>query len=159
MLKKLLIVSLLLGASNLFAGDMGGDEAGIRTLFDGFTAAWGKHDINQMASFWADDGDLINPQGKWGEGQAGVVKVFTGEQNGPLKKSTITFSIDKIRSISSDMAFVDGGCKVVGSVDKKGKKMPPMDFRIVTLAQKKDDQWQFVSVRPYMIKGKVEKMM
>ena len=158
MLKNLAVAALFLTATNLFADGTGADsQADVRKVLDGFTAAWNAHNLQQMASFWAEDGDLINPAGKWGMGRAGAEKVFSQEHGGMFKKSTIAFTIDKVRWLTPDLALVDSECTVNGALDKKGKmEKKPSHFHVVMVLTKMGGNLQVAAARPYALLGKIE---
>jgi len=158
MLKKIAIVSLLLVAFNLSAAN---DDKDVRSVLEGFTAAWNAHDTAKMASFWADNGDLINPAGKWGTGNAGVEQIFKMEhnaKNGVMRKSTIKFDMDKVNWVTSDIAFADTTCNITGMMPPKGGRGSTNAFHVVMLMSKKDGKMLITSARPYRLDGKLEKL-
>lgn len=157
MLKKIGIVSLLLVSLSLSAAN---DDKDVRGILDGFTAAWNKHDTAQMASFWADNGDLINPVGKWGMGKAGVEKVFSMEHDakkGAMRKSTIKFDVDNVNWVTPDVAFVDSNCTITGMIVPKGQHRGNT-FHVIMLMSKKDGKVAITAARPYTLNGKIQKL-
>lgn len=157
MLKKIGIVSLLLISLSLSAHN---DHNDIRANLDGFTAAWNAHDTAKMASFWASNGDLINPVGKWGTGTAGVEQIFKMEhnaKNGAMRKSTIKFDVDNVNWVTSDIAFVDTTCTITGMTPPKGKATTAV-YHVVMLMSKKDGKLAITSARPYALNGKLERL-
>lgn len=119
----------------------------VQKFLDDFANTWNTHDVAKMAAFWAQDGDLINPFGKWGVDRKGVEEVFTFEQNGPLKGSTQKFVVEKIRSLSPDILFVDANSMM--TVPKKDK-MKDMHHHVSFVLAKKEGKFSIVAARPYM---------
>src|SRR5512143_2292235 len=64
-------------------------EATIRKLYADFIAAWNAHDPKKMASYWALDGDTIEPDGMVAKGRAELEKHFAEEQATAMKDSTL----------------------------------------------------------------------
>jgi hypothetical protein len=65
-MKKLLLCAILLGVIALPAAraDQKDEDTVIRKRHDEWIAAWNSHDPKVMASFWLENGDLIDPFGK-----------------------------------------------------------------------------------------------
>lgn len=113
-----------------------------------FNDAFNRFDAKGVASFWADDGTLINPVGNYGRGRSGVERVFHEDAETFLEGSTSRFTITGARKIGGDCAFLDL------DHDVQNCKMPDgstrdMKLHVVVLAQKKGEGWHFLDVRPY----------
>jgi uncharacterized protein (TIGR02246 family) len=113
-----------------------------------FNDAFNRLDAKEVASFWADDGTLINPVGNYGKGRSGVEKVFHEDAETVLEGTTSRFTITGARKVGGDCAFLD--------LDHEAQnfKMPDettrtMKMHVVVLAQKKGEGWQWLDVRPY----------
>ena len=153
MINKLIFCVLCLGWTTVFATN--GDDASVRKLLDNFITQWNKHDVKEMANFWTEDGDLINPWGRWGTNKAGVLKIFTEDlgEKGKLSKSTMKYKVDKIRFVGPDMAFVDTTNTISGVENSDNKTETSMEHHVVWLLAKKNSDWHVVSARPYKLLG------
>ncbi len=144
-----LITLILLSFSTYALAD--NDEAGVRSLINGFVKAWNKHDPQAMAAFWADDGDLIDPWGKRGSNKGAVQSIFIGEQKGRLKDGTIETTIERIRFLTPDIALVDASGKITGLKDSKGKPLDPFNHHVFWVLKKNDGVWKAAAARPYQL--------
>lgn len=134
------------------------DEPGIRTVIGAFETAWNLHDPVSMAALWADDGDLINPKGKWGTNRVGVEKVLTEEQQGPFKVSTFNSTVDKIRFLTPELAQVDASVKITLPSKDKAAPKNVFEHHLVLIMIYKDNKWQILSARPYALEGNLLKI-
>jgi len=134
-------------------------DDGILKASQAFFAAWNQHDAKAMASYWADDGTLINPMGQMGHGKAGIEKLFTDEQSTLFKASTATLVEMKItRSLGSNMAFCDGEMTVDGAMGPDGAAMPQMKVHMAMIMKKQGSAWVYLEGRPYMFAQRPEPM-
>ena len=100
-----------------------GDEAAIRKVHADFTAAWNRHDPAALAAIWSDNGDLVNPEGRWAKGKAEVQKNFAGEQAGIFKSSTFTNTVTGVRFLAPNIAIVDASFEIQNATPPNA---PPM---------------------------------
>jgi uncharacterized protein (TIGR02246 family) len=128
-----------------------GDDQAIRTVAADFVAAWNKHDPTQMASSWAQDGDLINPFGRPAKGRSQIEQLFREEQTGPMKQTTHQMTVTSVRILPGDLAFADADCQISGMVGKDGKQMPPFTPRVFFVMGKKDGNWKILAARAYAV--------
>lgn len=164
MFLKGMIVSLVLLGSTAFAGNKDqfaanqNYKAEIQARLDEFASVWNTHDAKKMSEFWAEDGDLINPWGKEGNGRNGVFEIFEHEQNGMLKKSTQQFTVSKVRNLATDLVFVDAESNM--KVVKENGKEKNMAHHVSFVMTKKNGAWYVLAARPYMFapKGKGDMM-
>ncbi len=84
------------------------NEATIRKLYADFIGAWNAHDPQKMASYWALDGDTIEPDGMVAKGRAEIEKHFAEEQATAMKDSTLKLTVDAVWFVTADVALVDG---------------------------------------------------
>lgn len=116
-----------------------------------FTKAWNAHDAKAMAALWADDGDLLDPWGKWAKGRNAVARAFTEDQSGRFKESTINQRIDGVRFLGP-LAIVDTSARLTGGKDADGKPMEALDHHVMWVMQKQgSNDWKIVAARPYML--------
>src|ERR1044072_2061137 len=120
-MKAILLVLVASFASMSFADDM----ATMKAATEKFAKAWNKHDTKTMATFFAEDGDCINPMGKTAKGRTEIEAMFTTEHATIMKGTKIDFKIDSMRMVDG-LAFVDATATVTGMTTPDGKKRDKM---------------------------------
>jgi len=113
-----------------------------------FNAAFNRFDVKEVAAFWEKDGTLIGPTGIWGSGRAGVENVYATDVEKILRGTTSTMTVQTVRMLGHDLAFLDLEHAV------EGARMPDgttgtMKLHLVVLARRHGKTWQWVDVRPY----------
>lgn len=134
------------------------DVIGVRTLLADFVKAWNTHDSQNMVTFWATDGDIVNPNGRWGKGQNNIERILRDEQTSEIKKTTMEQTIDSIRFFQPDLVFVDATSTISGDAATMEGKPFFLEYHTVYLLQKKENVWKIVSARPYILQGKLTKV-
>lgn len=151
-MKKLLLCAVLLGLTALPAAraDQKDEDAVIRKRHDEWVAAWDKHDPKIMASFWLENGDLIDPFGKHAQGREAVEKLFEGEHTGTgiMVGTTYAGTVDNIRYIGKNACVVDVTAEVSGMKGPDGAVAPPFKHHVTWVAEKKDGKWMALATRP-----------
>lgn len=123
------------------------NDAAIRELYAQFTAAWNAHDPKKMASFWALDGDVTEPDGMVAKGRDEVEKHFASEQEAAFKDSTLKLTVDSIWFISAEVAMVDGTYVVLNALDPNGQPLPPRKGLVSAVLLKEDGTWHVAASR------------
>jgi uncharacterized protein (TIGR02246 family) len=123
-------------------------DSSLEATIGRFTDAFNRRNANEVGSFWAEDGTVINPLGNHGRGPNGVAKVFHDDTQGILQGTTSKFSITGARKIGADHVLLDV------DQDIQNFKMPngttrTMKLHVVILTQRRGERWQFLDVRPY----------
>jgi uncharacterized protein (TIGR02246 family) len=126
--------------------DLENDEE-IRALYTQFAAAWNAHDPKKMASFWAIDGDTMEPDGVVAKHRDEVEKHFALEHSGPFKDTELKLTIDSVWFASHDVAMVDGTYMVMGAVDPNGQPLPPRKGLLTSVLIKEDGEWRVAASR------------
>ncbi len=130
------------------AGQQPAVERSLEATLRKFNEAFNRFDAKEVASFWADDGTLINPVGNYGEGRSGAERVFREDAETILEGSTSRFTITRARPIGGDCALLDLDHDVQ-NFRKQDGSTGPMKLHVVILARKRGEEWQWVDVRPY----------
>jgi|SRR5579859_3125475 len=150
-MKRFLVVSLLLllalPGSVVKMKAQAKDEAGIRKTFAEFAEAWAKDDAKGMASYWAADGDLINPEGKRANGRAEIEALLAGEHSTMFKGTHITFSKGTIHFVKRDVAVFTTDYEVPGAHGPDGNEMTAKGI-LTAVMVKKSGKWWTLSARP-----------
>jgi uncharacterized protein (TIGR02246 family) len=151
MRKPLLVLALVALAvpTAARAASRAEDEASIKKVEADFTAAWNRHDPKAMASFWAVDGDLINPFGRWAKGRAEVEKLFQDEQSAVMKGTTYSTTSSSIRFLGPDVAVTDWDIAITGMRGPDGSALPPFKPHLTIVMVRKEGHWACAAARPY----------
>jgi uncharacterized protein (TIGR02246 family) len=124
-------------------------DAGIRKTIDGFAAAWDKHDPDLMVSYWLEDSDLIDPNGRAFKGRAELIKFFAEQQSGPFKNSSMAMRVTAERILAKDLVLVDAEATIKNAMLPDGKIMDCPNH-VVFVFRKETSGWKIVSARPYV---------
>jgi uncharacterized protein (TIGR02246 family) len=151
-LTLLVVACLALGAAGWQVAGKGDEEAAVKARADGFAAAWNKHDATEMASFWAPEGDLINPFGRVAKGRAAVQKLFADEHAGMTKDSHFQVKVSGMRFLADGaVAVTDWDVTVTNMKGEDGATIPSKEFRGTFVMQKTKGVWLIEAGRPYVI--------
>jgi uncharacterized protein (TIGR02246 family) len=115
------------------------DEAGIRAHVAGNEAALNKRDFAAYAAQFVPDGDLIVVDGATSSGQDAIRRTIEAAwANAPAtRRATIT--VDKIRSLGSDIAVVDASARF-----SEGE---PTLGRSTSVVVRRDGAWRTLVLR------------
>lgn len=115
-----------------------------------FNEAFNRFDAREVASFWADDGTLLNPVGNYGQGRSGAERVFHEDAETILEGTTSRFTIVRARRVGADCALLDLDHEVRNFRKPDGSR-GDAKLHVVILAQQKGDRWQWLDARPYAL--------
>jgi creatinine amidohydrolase len=135
------------------AGDSGsrlcspGDERSIRSIGDALSLHWSNADATLLAGLWADEGDIVHPDGIIERGRetirANRAALFMQPQN---RGSKHPVAIGNIRCLTADTAVADGKWELRGISDAGGKLLPPFEGQL-TLVVKRTGGWLIEAYR------------
>lgn len=123
-------------------------DASLQKTLDAFSAAFNRLDAKAVASFWAEDGTLLNPMGHYGRGRAGVEKVFAEDARRFLAGATSRFVPKTARPVGNDCLFLDCDHEVHNARMPDGST-GTMILHLCVLAQRKGGEWKWLDARPY----------
>jgi uncharacterized protein (TIGR02246 family) len=121
-------------------------EATLRAFNDAFN----RFDAREVASFWAEDGTLLNPVGNYGKGRSEVERVYREDAQSVLGGSTSRFTVTNARPLGSDCVLLDLDHHVQNFRKPDGTR-GDVTLHVIILAQRSRDRWQWLDARPYMI--------
>lgn len=119
----------------------GSDEEAIRAIESEFATAWAAHDPERLASFWTEDGDFMNPFGRFARGRAELEALFAEEHEGVMRESTYSVTLDSLRSITPDVVVTDWTNVIHDMVTPDGDRLPPFTHHVTTDFVKRDGRW------------------
>lgn len=128
------------------------DLASIRTQCQSIVTAWNHHDAAAIAAVFAEDGDMICPDGDHAQGRAEVQSSFAEDfaEGGMLEGSTIKVLKEPIRFLTENVAMSDAIVTINGVHTPEGTMVA--DAHIVNVWKKTGDRWWLFASRP-IIKG------
>lgn len=98
-----LVVTNRLGAQINAQRDPSADRQSIIRIVTETSDAWNRRDAKGLAAHVTDDTDHIGVGGDWTSGKAALEQRF--RQVLPAVQNTVTFSVEKIRFLSPDIAI------------------------------------------------------
>lgn len=148
-MKKLLSLSILLALLPFARANQQADDAAIHQRVDEWSAAWNKHDPKLMASFFTEDGDLINPFGDHASGRPAIEALFAREQSGPMAHTTYHATVEHIRYPSKYMAIVDVVGEIDGLQDHNNAPVRSFMHHVTWICEKRHGKWMAIAVRAF----------
>ncbi|ACG75183.1 conserved hypothetical protein [Anaeromyxobacter sp. K] len=120
-------------------------EASVRRFNDVFN----RFDAKEVAACWAEEGTLISPMGEIGRGRSGVETTYKHDCDTLLQGTTSRFSIQSVRRLGGDLAFLDLEHELQNARLPSGSK-GTLKLHVVMLAQRIGSGWQWLDARPYL---------
>ncbi|MBI4499499.1 MAG: SgcJ/EcaC family oxidoreductase [Chloroflexi bacterium] len=117
----------------------------IRSALDRVSAAWKANDGSAVASFFVEDGSLINPFGQRADGRTAVAAMYSEYFGGMLRGTSTTFNLASVRAVGDNYAFADGEQAILAP---DGNVV--LNVHIAALLRRDADGWRFVDSRPYV---------
>lgn len=124
-----------------------GDERTIREFGDAFSLHWLNADAALLAGLWAEDGDIVHPDGLIERGRetirANRAALFMRSE---YRGSKHPLTIGAVRCLTQDVAVADGKWEMRGISDASGKPLPTFEGQ-VTLVMKRTAGWSIEAYR------------
>jgi len=108
--------------------------------------SWRANDGKAFASFFAEDGSLINPFGERADGRQAVATMYGTYFDGMLRGTSTTIALDRVRPIGTEHAFLDAEQTINGT----GGEVV-LVVHLSALLRRGDGGWQFLDSRPYAV--------
>jgi uncharacterized protein (TIGR02246 family) len=141
------ILTLLLFCAGVAYTKTDRDAADIRALAEKAAACWNAGDAATLASFWAEDGDLVDVSGNRTSGRAEIQKRFAGALGGPYKGSRLSLQVDTIRFVQPAIAVTDGHFELEGGHGTDGSALPAEQGLYTDVLIRKSGKWEVASHR------------
>jgi uncharacterized protein (TIGR02246 family) len=149
-MKRTIVVSILMGllvpVGVVKALGQSKDEAAIRKVFADFAEAWGNDDAKAMASFWTEDGDVINRLGRKATGRAEVEKLFAEEHSTNYKGTHVSFAAGTIRFLKPDVAVFTTDFNVPDALTPDGTEVN-VNGIVTSVMIRKEGKWVIAAAR------------
>jgi uncharacterized protein (TIGR02246 family) len=112
---------------------------------------WANADALMLSSLWAEDGDMVHPEGLIERGRRTILSNRTEMfQRREYRGSRHFLTLTSTRCLSADVAVSDGKWELRGVTDASGTALPPFEG-LCTLVLKRTGTWQIEAYR-YTIK-------
>ena len=116
----------------------------IKSTFDRIGAAWQSNDGVGVASFFVEDGSLINPFGERADGRDAIASMYSEYFGGMLRDTSTSVDLGSVRTVGNDHAFADGEQTIYA-----GNGEVVLAVHISALMRRDGDNWRIVDGRPY----------
>lgn len=124
-------------------------EASLEASIRKFNDAFNRFDAKEVAACWAEEGTLISPMGEIGRGRSGVETTYKHDCDTVLQGTTSRFSIQSVRRLGGDLAFLDLDHELQNARLPSGSR-GTLNLHVVMLAQRIGNGWQWLDARPYL---------
>ncbi len=122
-------------------------EEAIRNRINEFVNAWNKHDPRAMSMVFAEDADLINPQGRVAKSRTEIEKLFKEEHSNAYKDSQMALRLAGLRFLAPDVAVGDYEFEVTGARDRSGKETK-LQGHLTDVFKQQGNAWNVATCRP-----------
>jgi uncharacterized protein (TIGR02246 family) len=116
----------------------------VLAFFKLFADGWKTNDGAVVASFFVEDGALINPFGQRADGRTAIAAMYSEYFGGMLRGTSTTFDLASVRAVETNHAFADGEQTISAS---SGEVV--LVVHLAALLRRDGDSWRFVDARPY----------
>jgi len=127
-----------------------GDAAGVRKSCEAIVNAWNKHDAKAIAAVFAEDADMVAPDGTLHSGRAAIEKAFTEDHSGPMSQSTLYILKEPVRFPTPDTAVSDATVEVRDVVGPDGQKTTAK-LVVTNIWKRTDGKWWVFASRPHIL--------
>jgi uncharacterized protein (TIGR02246 family) len=127
-----------------------GDAAGVRKSCEAIVNAWNKHDAKAIAAVFAEDADMVGPDGTRHVGRAAIEKAFADDHAGPMSQSTLYVLKEPLRFPTPDTAVSDAEVEVRDLIGPDGKKTT-MKLVVTNVWKRADGKWWVFASRPHVL--------
>jgi uncharacterized protein (TIGR02246 family) len=126
------------------------DAEGVRKSCEAIVTAWNKHDAKAIAAVFAEDADMVAPDGKLHSGRAAIEKAFTEDHTGAMSQTTLYVLKEPVRFPTADVAVSDAEVEVRDMVGPDGKKSTAK-LIVTNVWKKADGKWWVYASRPHIL--------
>jgi len=121
------------------------DQKAIRTMIENYVKAFNAQDAEKLASYWAENGDYIDMQGRMIKGRETILAEYQGFFKA-FGKPVTSIDVDSLEFAKEDMVIEDGIRET-----QFPENQPIRKIRYTAIHVKKDGQWFIQSVRDAMV--------
>jgi uncharacterized protein (TIGR02246 family) len=146
-------LALAFGSALVSSAAEEGDAAGVRRSCEAIVNAWNAHDAKAIAAVFAEDADMVGPDGTLHTGRAAIEKAFADDHAGPMRQSTLYVLKEPVRFPTPDTAVSDASVEVRDFVGPDGEKTT-VKLVVTNVWKKADGKWWVFASRPHVLMEK-----
>jgi uncharacterized protein (TIGR02246 family) len=125
-----------------------GDQRSIARMADTFNTLWINADAEGLAALWAEEGDILHPNGASERGRQTILQNRLDQfRQKEYRYSRYTLSIGNIRCLAADIAVADGKWELRGVVNAGGSALPRSDGLTTIVVRRTEGRWLFDAYR------------
>jgi uncharacterized protein (TIGR02246 family) len=122
-------------------------EDAIRHQVDEFVKAWNQHDPKAMSNVYAEDADMIDPNGRVAKNKKEIENLLREEHATSFKDSHMQLRPAGIRLLSPEVAVGDYEFEVTGARDQAGRTTT-LHGHLTDIFKKQNGAWMVAASRP-----------
>jgi uncharacterized protein (TIGR02246 family) len=135
------LLGLAVGSTSVAMGNPSNDEAGVRALVSRFEGAWNRHDLEALASLFADDVDFVNVVGMRWVGRNAIEQHHAASRAAIFKTSTLKIQDTTVRFLKPDVATACFVWTLSGMTLKNGQIAPTRTGILTHVLVRADGHW------------------
>jgi uncharacterized protein (TIGR02246 family) len=143
---RILIPVILMVLFSNFALRAGADneEEAVKAILIAFQQSWNQHDMETLASLFADDADFVNVLGMRWVGRAAIKDAHVQSHNTIFKNSQLTVNETIVRFLKPDVAVTRSFWSLVGHTAPTGEPGQPRKGIVTNVLVKQNEKWQII---------------
>ena len=130
-----LVAWVLAQSLPLTAGAQEQDDAAIRQLEASQAAAWNRHDAHAYASHFTEDGDAVNPAGRWWRGRPEIERKLREDFDVAFARSTLTITDVDVRYLDANTAVAHVRWTMTGAKAAPNRPEPREGIQLQVLTK------------------------
>jgi uncharacterized protein (TIGR02246 family) len=111
--------------------------------------AFSAQDADKVAALFAPDGTIVNPMGQAATGREQVAQRLRTDFQGPLKGTKHAATVERVRMITPEIAFLDVRQELRGGNPPPGAPRPWVAHIAAVARKDAAGTWSFLDVRPH----------
>ena len=132
----------------------GGIERDIKRVESAFHLHWANRDAESLAMLWADQGDLVHPDGHIEKTRRTIYENRVEQFKAPeYRAARYALAFGIIRCINETTAIVDARWTLRDVTDAAGTALPPSEGTATLILQRAGENWPIEAYRYYVKPG------
>jgi uncharacterized protein (TIGR02246 family) len=119
-------------------------EEAVKSILIAFQEAWNQHDMEKLASLFADDADFVNVLGMRWVGRSAIKDAHVQTHNTIFKNSRLTTDETVVRFLKPDVAVTRSFWSLVGHTTPTGEPGQPRKGIVTNVIVKQNEKWQII---------------
>lgn len=121
-----------------------GEEEAVTAVVGAFEDAWNRHDMDSLASLFADDADFVNVRGMRWIGRAAIKEAHVATHATIFKNSRLRMQETSVRFLKPDVAVARSLWELTGQTTREGNVAPPRRGILTNVLMKVEGKWRIV---------------